>query len=129
MATKTDYLKQAAANLRRAAEAMRTDIGELQHRLTQTEQDVRRQVSELERAIRENNMWLGRSDASDGERAQRLRKNGQLDSTIVDRRHELASMRDQITQQINDAERTMQGLYHQASQLDNQSGGPGFLNI
>lgn len=129
MADAAAYLHQAANNLRNAAQAMQQDVSELRHRLDQSERDMRAQVSEIEKAINNNNLFMARPNASDMERADRLRQNGKMDSDIVDRRHEFASIREQTNQQIASIEDTIRSLNSQASNLDNQAGGVSRVTI
>lgn len=129
MADAAAYLHQAANNLRNAAQAMQQDVNELRHRLDQSEQDMRNQVREIETAVNNNNLFMARPNASDIERADRLRQNAKLDSDIVDRKHEFASIREQTNQQIANMENTIRGLNSQASSLDNQAGGVSNVTI
>lgn len=129
MADAAAYLHQAANNLRNAAQAMQQDVNELRHRLDQSERDMRNQVSEMEKAVNNNNLMMARPNASDIERADRLRQNAKLDSDIVDRKHEFASIREQTNQQIANIENTIRGLNSQASNLDNQAGGVSNVTI
>lgn len=123
------YLHQAAQNLRNAAQAMQQQANELRRHIDQMDQDTRNQINEMEKAINNNNMFMARPNASDMERADRMRQNAKLDSDIVDRRHEFASIREQTNQRISNIERTAQNLNSQASGLDNQAGGVSNISI
>ena len=117
-----EYLKLAAANLRRAALTMQQNIADLRHDLTHSEQSIRQQIDEMNRRINDHNQQMARADKSDESRAEHLRENMHLDSEIVNRKHELNRYREQIQQQIINQQREIEGLNSQASQLEQRAG-------
>ncbi len=113
-----EYLKMAAANIRRATIAMQEEISVLQKNIDETERSIRNQIDNMSKQINNNKMLMANPSVSDLQRADRLRENAHLDSEMENRKHEINRHRDQNQQQIAAIERELAGLNNLATDLD-----------
>ena len=117
MSKASEYLKVAAAQLRRAAQMRRAEIDEMRKQIDRTEVDKRTRLGDLKTAEQRNRAFIDATD-NDMERMRISREISKLRDAEVAVERETMQFKDNLSQQIAFGERQMNAWNQQASQLE-----------
>jgi predicted RNase H-like nuclease (RuvC/YqgF family) len=119
-----DYIKQAAAYLRRAAVAQKNQTDELRRQITYQEQEIGKRIAELNNDINQRQREIALVD-NDAIRAERLHEVVQLNDAIKQLRHELEKHKQQLNQQIQQGQTSIDQLNLHANNFERQASSMG----
>ncbi len=124
MTQATDYFKQAASYIRKAAQAKQDEINQLRHEINDREADMHKQISSLEDAIRvtERDLATPPQHQIDPDRSRSTKVNqiAQFHGQITDVRRNFDKRRNDINIAISQLEREISDLNQQASNFENR---------
>jgi phosphoribosylpyrophosphate synthetase len=99
-------------------QALQPDISEANSQYVHAENQICREIDDIRKQMKNNNSIMVSPNASDFQRADRLRDNGQLQSKITDMEHELSRLKIQTDQRIRDVQQRIDSLNYQAANLE-----------
>ena len=117
MSKASEYLKVAAAQLRRAAQMRRAEIDEMRKQMDRKEVDKRTRIGELKTAEQRNRAFIDATN-NDMERTRISREISKLRDAEIAVERETMQFKDNLSQQIAFGERQMNAWNQQASQLE-----------
>lgn len=124
MADTTQYFKTAASYLRRAALAKQQEIAELRKlldvRINEAYQKIQslRDEMRLRETVAQNANRSANNASPDLQRAEALRRVGELRNEISSREQDANQVRRDITDQIAECEREIQAINQEANDLE-----------
>lgn len=117
-----DYLKVAAANIRRAAQAKQQEVRELQAEITRQHHDIDHEIDKLT-TEKNHRQSLAASSQTDGIMRARLMKEVNDHQKLIDsKHHQKRQLEDEIKRQIDQREGQIHNLLNNAASFEGQWG-------
>lgn len=121
----TEYLRAAAAQLRRAAQASKSEADDLRRELTLREQELKKTIDGLRGSIQQRGQDLLRIEDNPASNALKAVETGAIaamEKQIHNLQHTFETERQQMLQLVQQKEIQMNDLNGQASNFENQQG-------
>lgn len=115
-----DYLKQASAMLRRAAEAMKTEMNDLNRQISSVQSEKSMQIHQVQREELQHQAEVAAANSGDEER-QKLRAVQEARQAQANIEREKQDLKAQMTNRINQLQIDHQDIMQQAKDLEQRA--------